>query len=174
MMRLHVHVAVEDIATSVRFYTALFAAEPTTLKPDYAKWMLDDPRVNFAISNRGAAAGVDHLGIQAEDGEELALLYDRLVRAEGPTIFETATTCCYAKSDKQWIADPQGVSWENFITHGESTEFGQGGRVDTAETVCCEPGSACSPAPARLSAESPDGRVLGSPHSLRRAAAEDA
>ncbi|HEY7574357.1 MAG TPA: VOC family protein, partial [Thermoanaerobaculia bacterium] len=106
MKRLHVHVSVDDLAQSVGFYSTLFASEPTVRKDDYAKWMLDDPRVNFAISKRGRAAGIEHLGIQVEDEAELAEVYGRLSRAERPVVEEKATTCCYAKSDKQWIADP--------------------------------------------------------------------
>ncbi|HUH84496.1 MAG TPA: ArsI/CadI family heavy metal resistance metalloenzyme [Stellaceae bacterium] len=135
MKRFHVHVAVEDLAQSVRFYATLFAAEPTVLKPDYAKWMLEDPRVNFAISQRGGAAGVEHLGIQVEDEQELAEVYDRLKQAERPTIEQKATTCCYAKSDKQWIDDPQGVSWETFLTHGAATVYGAGSRRDLPEAA---------------------------------------
>jgi catechol 2,3-dioxygenase-like lactoylglutathione lyase family enzyme len=116
MKRLHVHVAVDDLAQSIRFYSTLFAAKPTVIKDDYAKWMLDDPRVNFAISKLGnRASGISHLGIQAEDETELAEVYDRLARAERPIVETKATTCCYAKSDKQWIADPQGVSVGNFL-----------------------------------------------------------
>src|SRR5947207_12944240 len=122
MKRFHVHVTVDDLEQSVRFYSTLFAAEPTVIKDDYAKWMLDDPRVNFAISAiKGHGAGISHLGIQAEDESELAEVYDRLARAERPTIEEKGTTCCYAQSDKQWIADPQGVAWETFFTYGQST-----------------------------------------------------
>src|SRR3989440_3092175 len=126
MKRLHVHVAVDDLAQSTRFYSTLSAAEPTVVKDDYVKWMLDDPRVNFAISTRaGRAAGISHLGIQAEAEDELAEVYDRLARAERPIVEAKATTCCYAKSDKQWIADPQGVPWETFFTYGESTVYGE-------------------------------------------------
>ena len=122
MKRLHVHVSVDDLAQSTRFYSTLFAAEPTVVKDDYVKWMLDDPRVNFAISRReGRAAGISHLGIQAEDETELAEVYGRLSRAERPIVEAKASTCCYANSDKQWIADPQGVPWETFFTYGEST-----------------------------------------------------
>ncbi len=121
------------------------------MKPDYAKWMLEDPRVNFAISKRGAAAGVEHLGIQVEDEDELAEIYDRLSRAERPVVEERATTCCYARSDKQWIADPQGVAWETFLTHGESTAYGHGGAVEklkaSSDAICCEP-TLSAPAPA--------------------------
>ena|ERR1700688_3474608 len=143
MKRLHVHVSVADLEQSVRFYATLFAAEPTVLKPDYAKWMLDDPRVNFAISKRDGAAGVQHLGIQAEDATELAEVYDRLTQAERPIVAQGATTCCYAKSDKQWISDPQGVAWETFLTRGEATVYGKSGSVEKLKAatgeVCCEP-----------------------------------
>src|SRR5712671_1195697 len=126
MKRLHVHVAVDDLAQSIRFYSTLFAAEPTVLKDDYAKWMLEDPRVNFAISEHAdISAGISHLGIQAEDQSELAEVYGRLSRAERPIVEQKATTCCYAQSDPQWIADPQGVPWETFLTYGESTVYGE-------------------------------------------------
>jgi len=162
MKRLHVHVSVDDLAQSVRFYATLFAAEPTVVKDDYAKWMLEDPRVNFAISRRGGAAGVEHLGIQVEDERELAEVYGRLKDAGRPIVEQAATTCCYAKSDKQWIADPQGVAWETFLTHGDATVYGEGGAVAALKSatanVCCEPALAapsttagavcCEPAPA--------------------------
>ena len=148
MKRLHVHVSVADVPQSVRFYSTLFAAEPTVVKPDYAKWILEDPSVNFAISKRGAAAGVEHLGIQVEDEAELAEVYDRLSRAERPVVEEKATTCCYAKSDKQWVADPQGVAWETFLTHGDSAVYGRSGAVDRLKAssgeICCEPAMASS------------------------------
>src|SRR6202521_5008083 len=131
MNGFHVRVRVEDLAQSVRFYSTLFATEPTVLKDDYAKWMLDDPRVNFAISTHcGEAAGVSHLGIQAEDETDLGEVYERLALAERPIFEEKATTCCYAQSDKQWIADPQGVAWETFFTHGEATVYGKGGAIE--------------------------------------------
>ena len=143
MKRLHVHVHVDDLAQSIRFYSTLFAAEPNVTKNDYAKWMLEDPRVNFAIrQHAGDSVGISHLGIQAEDETELAEVYDRLARAERPTVEEKAATCCYAKSDKQWIGDPQGVLWETFFTHGEATIYGQSsvGRLSEAtERACCEP-----------------------------------
>jgi catechol 2,3-dioxygenase-like lactoylglutathione lyase family enzyme len=143
MKRLHVHVAVEDLAQSTRFYSTLFAAEPTVIKDDYVKWMLEDPRVNFAISARpGRAAGIAHLGIQVEDEAELAEVYDRLARAERPTIEAKGTTCCYAQSDKQCIADPQGVAWETFFTYGESTVYGEGSLARlkaVSEAARCEP-----------------------------------
>jgi Glyoxalase/Bleomycin resistance protein/Dioxygenase superfamily len=144
MKRMHVHVSVDDLAQSIRFYSTLFAVEPTVLKPDYAKWMLDDPRVNFAISKLGGrTAGISHLGIQAEDESELAEVYDRLSRAERPIVEAKGTTCCYAHSDKQWIADPQGVPWETFFTHGEDTVYGEGSIAKLKEANeragCCEP-----------------------------------
>ena len=143
MKRLHVHVAVADLEPSVRFYSTLFAAEPTVLKHDYAKWMLDDPRVNFAISQRGGTTGVQHLGIQTEDAGELSEVYARLKQAERPVVAQAATTCCYARSDKQWIADPQGVAWETFLTHGEATVYGESAALEklgaATSEICCEP-----------------------------------
>lgn len=138
MKRLHIHVAVDDLNRSVGFYSALFAAEPSVAKADYAKWMLEDPCVNFAISARGTAAGVEHLGIQVENGEELAEVYARLKTADAPVVEEGSTTCCYAKSEKSWITDPQGVVWETFLTTGESTTYGTSATVDalTAKTAC--------------------------------------
>ena len=124
MKRLHVHISVKDLAASVRFYAQLFAADPTVHKPDYAKWMLEDPRVNFAISQRDGKPGVQHLGIQVEDRAELAEVYERLRGAERPVIEEGETTCCYAHSEKSWIDDPQGVQWETFLTTGPSTVYG--------------------------------------------------
>jgi catechol 2,3-dioxygenase-like lactoylglutathione lyase family enzyme len=124
MKRLHVHVSVKDIDSSIRFYSHLFASEPAVRKDDYAKWMLDDPRVNFAISRRDGKPGVQHLGIQVENRGELAEVYERLQRAERPVIEEGQTVCCYAQSEKSWIDDPQGVQWETFLTTGESTVYG--------------------------------------------------
>jgi catechol 2,3-dioxygenase-like lactoylglutathione lyase family enzyme len=156
MKRLHVHVSVDDLAQSIRFYSTLFAAEPTVLKDDYAKWMLEDPRVNFAVSTgrsdrAGRATGVSHLGIQVEDETELAEVYERLTRAERPTVEAKAATCCYAKSDKQWIADPQGVPWETFFTYGEATVYGEGSldklREATLRGGCCEPAEIMEPNP---------------------------
>lgn len=124
MKRLHVHVAVEDLDQSIQFYSALFAAQPSVTKPDYAKWMLDDPCVNFAISTRGGASGLEHLGIQVETPDELQEVYGRLKQADRPVLEEGATTCCYARSVKSWISDPQGIAWETFLTSGESTVYG--------------------------------------------------
>ncbi|WP_376096243.1 ArsI/CadI family heavy metal resistance metalloenzyme [Roseomonas sp. CCTCC AB2023176] len=149
MKRIHVHVSVTDLDHSLRFYSALFATPPTVVKDDYAKWMLDDPRVNFAISARGAAPGVEHLGIQAEDESELAEVFTRLSAAEGPVLAEPDATCCYARSEKQWIADPSGVAWETFWTHGESTTYGQGGAIErlaeAEATACCTPSALAPP-----------------------------
>jgi catechol 2,3-dioxygenase-like lactoylglutathione lyase family enzyme len=140
MKRMHVHMAVEDLDQSIRFYSTLFAAGPTVVKPDYAKWMLEDPRVNFAISTHGGKApGLDHLGIQVEDGTELQEVYGRLEKAEAPVLEEGQTTCCYAQSEKSWIADPQGVSWETFLTTGESTVYGKSAPVPARGGACCGP-----------------------------------
>jgi catechol 2,3-dioxygenase-like lactoylglutathione lyase family enzyme len=147
MKRMHVHVSVEDLDASIRFYSELFDAQPVVRKPDYAKWMLDDPRVNFAISARGAPAGVEHLGIQVADRPELEEVYDRLRKADRPVLEEGQTVCCYAKSEKSWIEDPQGVRWETFLTTGESTVYGSDDLA--AEGACCVPpagaaeGNAC-------------------------------
>ncbi len=146
MKRLHVHVSVEDLDQSVKFYSVLFGAEPTVTKIDYAKWMLDDPRVNFAISTGAhASTGIEHLGIEVESPDELAEVYDRLKAAERPVLEEGATTCCYAKSEKSWIADPQGVVWETFYTTGEATNYGAGPELaqlasdNAAANACCTP-----------------------------------
>jgi catechol 2,3-dioxygenase-like lactoylglutathione lyase family enzyme len=141
MKRFHVHVAVGDLDASIRFYSELFAAEPVVRKSDYAKWMLEDPRVNFAISRRGGEAGIRHLGIQAEDRAELEDVYGRLQRADRPVLEEGATACCYARSEKSWIEDPQGVKWETFLTTGESTVYGTDEPTAT-ERGCCEPANA--------------------------------
>lgn len=125
MKRLHVHVGVADLDRSIRFYSTLFDAPPSVAKPDYAKWMLDDPSVNFAISaGRHGARGIEHLGIQAEDGDELAEVYGRLKAADRPVLEEGRTTCCYARSEKSWIADPDGIVWEAFFTDGDATVYG--------------------------------------------------
>src|SRR5271154_2909601 len=125
MKRLHVHVSVEDLGQSIGFYSTLFGAAPTVVKDDYAKWLLDDPRGNFAISDRAAVAGGDHLGIQVESGEELSELAERLKAAGEVTRDQEATTCCYAKSDKSWVNDPSGLRWETFHTFGEATHYGE-------------------------------------------------
>lgn len=138
MKRLHVHLAVADLEASIRFYSALFAAEPAVVKPDYAKWMLDDPRVNFAISTRSRRLGLDHLGIQAENEGELQDVYGRLQALEAPVLEQGSTTCCYAQSEKSWALDPQGVAWEAFLTMGEAAVFGEQA-PDPANAACCTP-----------------------------------
>jgi predicted enzyme related to lactoylglutathione lyase len=149
MKRMHVHVAVDDLKRSIDFYSALFAAQPSVVKADYAKWMLDDPRVNFAISARGRHTVLDHLGIQVEDKDELNEVYARLHKAGGDVIEQGQTSCCYAKSEKSWIDDPAGISWETFHTTGESTDYGDGSgereaRVAHAKS-CCAPELARTP-----------------------------
>lgn len=149
MKRLHVHMGVRDIDMSVKFYSTLFAAEPTVRKPDYAKWLLDDPRVNFAISQGRGEPGIHHLGIQVEDQAELKDVYQRLERADAPVLEEGATTCCYAQSEKSWIEDPQGLAWETFLTFGDSTVYGGNGpamgsipveaKAMRSEAPCCGP-----------------------------------
>lgn len=146
MKRIHVHVGVEDLSNAIGFYSALFATQPTVVKTDYAKWILDDPRVNFAISTRGKQPGLDHLGIQVESQDELKEIYARLHKAGGDVIEQGQTSCCYAKSDKSWIDDPAGISWETFFTTGENTHYGDGtgerqARIAHAK-VCCEPQTA--------------------------------
>jgi catechol 2,3-dioxygenase-like lactoylglutathione lyase family enzyme len=143
MKRLHVHVGVADLAQSIKFYSSLFAAEPTVRKSDYAKWMLEDPRVNFAISSGKDGAGVRHLGIQVENQEELQEVYGRLKQADGPTFEEGKTTCCYAKSEKTWISDPQGVAWETFLTTGESTTYGGGAESAAPDSHTATKPAAC-------------------------------
>ena len=149
MKRLHVHVSVRDLDASVRFYSQLFAAAPSTRKPDYAKWMLEDPRVNFAISQRDGKPGVQHLGIQVEDRTELAEVYERLRSAEEPVFEEGETICCYAHSEKSWIDDPQGVQWETFLTTGQSTVYGtdeiRPKSAKLSEAPCCAPTCCSSP-----------------------------
>ena len=142
MKRMHVHVSVREIGEAIGFYSALFAAQPTVVKSDYAKWMLDDPRVNFAISTRGREPGLDHLGIQVDDADELQNVYARLHQAGGAILDEGQTTCCYATSEKSWIDDPAGISWEAFRTIGETTDYGasvrEGAQI-AREKACCSP-----------------------------------
>jgi hypothetical protein len=139
MKRLHLHVAVDDLSRSVGFYSTLFAAEPVVVKDDYAKWMLDDPKVNFAISTRTGTAGLDHLGIQVESDGELQELAGRLKAAGESTRDQEATTCCYAQSNKSWVNDPNGLRWETFFTFGEATAYGE----DDDPAVVAKPKSAC-------------------------------
>ena len=148
MKRLHVHVRVDDLDRSIGFYATLFGAQPTTVKPDYAKWMLEDPRVNFAISrDRHAAGGIQHLGIQVEDKTELSEVYGRLKAAGRPVLEEGQTTCCYSESEKSWVSDPDGVIWETFHTTGEATFYGDSPALETlaAATREAEPKKCCAP-----------------------------
>lgn len=138
MKRLHVHVAVENLEQSIGFYSTLFAARPSVTKDDYAKWMLDDPKVNFAISARGGRAnGVDRLGIQVESDDELRELGARLKAAGENTRDQEATSCCYAQSNKAWVNDPSGVRWETFFTFGEATAYGEDEPVIQTKASCC-------------------------------------
>lgn len=152
MKRLHVHVAVPDLEQSIRFYSTLFGAEPVKVKADYAKWMLEDPRVNFAISQRGSRApGVDHVGVQVDTRAELDELAGRLKAAGSQTLDEEATTCCYAKSDKTWVNDPAGVRWETFYTFGDATMYGEDepaiAKSASASNGACCGGAAQAPKP---------------------------
>jgi catechol-2,3-dioxygenase len=144
MKRFHVHVSVNDIAQSVGFYSTLFGNAPTVQKDDYAKWMLDDPRINFAISAHGQAAGLDHLGFQVESAEELHTMTNTLQQAGVAVTGMGAATCCYAQSEKGWVHDPQGIAWESFVTTGQSTTYGADSAAHNAPdassaTACCAP-----------------------------------
>jgi len=148
MKRMHIHIGVDNLDASIQFYSTLFDAEPTVTKHDYAKWMLDDPRVNFAISSENhATRGIEHLGIQAESSVELQQVFSRLRQADAPLLEEGQTTCCYAQSEKSWISDPDGVVWEAFYTNGESVVYGEGPKLsaiseNAAKTSCCAPSTA--------------------------------
>jgi hypothetical protein len=155
MKRFHVHVAVSDLSKSIAFYSAMFGQQPTVVKPDYAKWMLEDPRINFAISNRGNAPGVNHLGLQAEDDAELEAIHANLQKADTAVLPEKGVHCCYAKSDKYWVTDPQGIAWESFRSLGsiplygnsktERAASGQAGSCGSSEasaSSCCAPSEA--------------------------------
>jgi catechol 2,3-dioxygenase-like lactoylglutathione lyase family enzyme len=137
MKRFHIHVGVEKLDESVRFYSALFGAAPVKTKTDYAKWLLEDPRVNFAISTRAKKNGIDHLGIQVEEERELTALRERLKAADMAIIEEGETVCCYAWSDKSWIQDPAGIPWEAYRTMEDAQLFS--GQPDQAEQACCTP-----------------------------------
>jgi len=137
MKRFHVHVAVHDLRQSIRFYSSLFGAAPSVTKDDYAKWMLDDPRVNFAISTRGAKAGLDHLGLQAETDAELEEIGSRLAQADVSVTPQKGAACCYAKSDKYWTIDPQGIAWESFHTLDSVPVYGGDTAAGEREAACC-------------------------------------
>jgi hypothetical protein len=174
MKRFHVHVHVDDLAASVAFYSRLFAAQPARLETDYAKWMLEDPRVNFAISMRGGHAGIDHLGFQADDAEELAELKARAQSADTAVLDEGETSCCYAKSEKHWITDPQGIAWEHFHTLDSIPVFSERERRRRLRprrrrraARRPRPGMRTSRSrPDRPAAEVPSGHDLQRPHSL--------
>ena len=147
MKRFHVHLHVDDLANSIGFYSRLFAAEPARIEGDYAKWMLADPPVNFAISTRGASAGIDHLGIQTDDPAELAAMKARAEAADLALLDEGETTCCYARSEKHWVTDPQGIAWEHFHTLGNIPVFHEKAAnpepaIQAAASACCAPGTA--------------------------------
>ena len=139
MRRFHVHISVEDLDASIRFYSSLFAVPPTVRQLDYAKWMLDDPRLNFAISQRGHAPGVNHLGLQTESGEELQRMKAHLEEADAGLVQQTAEACCYARSDKYWVTDPSGIAWETFHTLGSIPVFGEDAPATSASGICCSP-----------------------------------
>ncbi len=144
MNRLHLHVRVPELPASIAFYRALFGVDPSVRKDDYAKWMLDDPAVNFAISTRGSAVGLDHVGIQVDSVEGLAVLAGRLREAGAEVVDQAGASCCYARSDKAWIRDPAGLAWETFHTFGEATTYGEDtvDRDADADGACCAPGGA--------------------------------
>ena len=137
MKRFHVHAHVEDLAQSIAFYSRLFGAEPARVESDYAKWMLEDPRINFAISTRGGAPGVDHLGLQADSPDELAELKERARSADMTLLDEGEVSCCYARSDKYWLTDPQGIAWEQFHTLEDIPVFSKGTRARSGPQACC-------------------------------------
>lgn len=152
MKRFHVHLHVDDLARSIGFYSKLFAAEPARREGDYAKWMLDDPPVNFAISTRGAKPGIDHLGIQTDDAAELAALKARAEAADMALLDEGTTTCCYARSEKHWITDPQGIAWEHFHTLGNIPVFNEASPAAATQSACCAPSATAEPAAAATEA----------------------
>lgn len=137
MKRFHVHAHVADLKASIAFYSQMFAAEPTRIESDYAKWMLEDPRINFAISTRGGKPGVDHLGIQTDTEEELGEMNARARAADMTLLDEGETTCCYARSEKHWVTDPQGIAWEHFHTLGSIPVFSEGAKNATEAATCC-------------------------------------
>ena len=141
MARMHIHIAVENLDRNIAFYSTLFGVEPSVTKTDYAKWQLDDPRVNFAISTRGRTPGLDHVGIQSDSAEEQRLIEQRLQAADIAGSAQKDATCCYAKSDKYWVQDPQGIAWETFHTLGNAPVFGtdEVAETKTGDKACCVP-----------------------------------
>ena len=150
MKRFHVHVAVDDLEAGVRFYSKLFGSEPTVTKPDYAKWMVEDPRINFAISSRGSKPGVNHLGFQLDTDEEFRAMHAQLAEADAGLVEEMSANCCYAKSDKYWVTDPAGIAWETYHSLASIPMFGSE-EPSTSPT----PGECCPPEPAAVSAAIP-------------------
>ena len=161
MKRFHVHAHVQDLAASIRFYSQLFGAEPTRVEADYAKWMLDDPRINFAISTRGGAPGIDHLGIQTDTAEELAELKARASAAEIALADEGETTCCYARSEKHWVTDPQGIAWEHFHTLGNIPVFSEQGGAAGTTPAATEGSACCAPATPSGTRQATRGKPIG-------------
>ena len=148
MKRFHVHLGVADLDQSIRFYSGLFGAPPTVHKDDYAKWMIDDPRVNFAISARGGDIGVNHLGLQADSADELTAIREQFAAADKASLQdEPGTNCCYANSDKHWVTDPQGIAWEGYHTLGEVRYFNGDHADPHAESACCAPAQATTTQP---------------------------
>jgi lactoylglutathione lyase len=160
MKRFHVHVHVDDLDKSIGFYSKLFAAQPTRVEGDYAKWMLEDPRINFAISTRGSKPGIDHLGFQTDDAEELAVLKARAEAADMALLDEGQTTCCYARSEKHWVTDPQGIAWEHFHTLGNIPVFSEG-QLSDAASACCTPTTTAAPESSACCAPTPRGKPIG-------------
>ena len=162
MNRFHVHLHVEDLGKSIGFYSKLFAAEPTRVEADYAKWMIENPRINFAISTRGSTPGIDHLGFQTDSAEELGALKARAEAADMALLDAGATTCCYARSDKHWITDPQGIAWEQFHTLGNIPVFHEEAPAGaSAGTACCTPAAAPGPSVDAAVALATRGKPLG-------------
>lgn len=145
MKRFHVHMHVNDLDQSIAFYSRLFAVQPSRVEKDYAKWMLEDPRVNFAISARGGKPGLDHLGFQVDEAHELVELKDRAHSADMALLDEGATSCCYARSEKHWVTDPQGVAWEHFHTLGNIPVFNESEAQESA-AACCPTATPSTPA----------------------------
>ena len=160
MNRFHVHLPVDDLAKSIGFYSKLFAAEPSRVEADYAKWMIEDPRVNFAISTRGTTPGIDHLGFQTDSAEELDALKARADAADMALLDTGETTCCYARSEKHWITDPQGIAWEQFHTLGNIPVFREEDPAQSASgTACCTPNA--ESVAASVSAPASRGKPIG-------------
>jgi hypothetical protein len=166
MKRFHVHLHVDDLTKSVGFYSKLFAADPARLEGDYAKWMLQDPPVNFAISTRGTQPGIDHLGIQTDDPAELTAMKARAEAADMAPLDEGETTCCYARSEKHWVTDPQGIAWEHFHTLADIPVFNEAAAHAPIGSACCAPAAAeatASTEPAACCAPTPRGKPIGLP-----------